>query len=56
MVKGVKHYLRNGKEHKGSMHKMSNGTLHTGKTHTVSSKKLFHFNDLSKTSKKKARG
>ena len=49
MGKGMKHYLRDGTEHKGAMHKMANGTLHTGKTHTANSKKLFHFKDLSKT-------
>tara|TARA_Y100001980_G_scaffold45996_1_gene27915 strand:- start:2420 stop:2590 length:171 start_codon:yes stop_codon:yes gene_type:complete len=55
MGKGVKHYLRSGKEHKGKMHKMANGTLHTGATHTASSKPLFHFGKLSKTAKKKAK-
>jgi len=55
-MKGVKHYLRNGKEWKGNSHKMANGTLHTGKTHTASSKKLVHFSDLSKTAKQKAKG
>ena len=55
MGKGMKHYLRDGTEHKGAMHKMANGTLHTGKTHTANSKKLFHFKDLSKTAKKKAK-
>jgi hypothetical protein len=56
MAKGVKHYLRNGTEHKGTMHKMADGTLHTGKRHTANSKKLFHFKDLSKTAQKKAKG
>tara|TARA_Y100001970_G_C13912662_1_gene689303 strand:- start:392 stop:562 length:171 start_codon:yes stop_codon:yes gene_type:complete len=55
MGKGVKHYLRSGKEYKGKMHKMANGMLHTGATHTASSKPLFHFGKLSKTAKKKAR-
>ena len=55
MVKGVKHYFRDGTEHKGGMHKMPNGQLHSGKTHTKSSKRLFHFSDLSMTAKKKAR-
>ena len=53
MGKGVKHYLRSGKEYKGKMHKMANGMLHTGATHTASSKPLFHFGKLSKTAKKK---
>ena len=55
MAKGVKHYLRDGTEHKGGMHKMANGQLHTGKTHTKNSKRLFHFSELSMTAKKKAR-
>ena len=33
MAKGVKHYFRDGTEHKRSgMHKMPNGQLHSGKT------------------------
>ena len=51
MGMGVKHYKKDGKEHKGGMHKMPNGTLHSGKTHTKNSKRLYHFNELSKTSK-----
>lgn len=41
MAKGVKHYLKNGKEYKGATHKM-NGELHTGAKHTASSKVLTH--------------
>ena len=55
MAKGVKHYFRDGTEHKGGMHKMPNGQLHTGKTHTKNSKRLFHFGQLSETAKKRAR-
>tara|TARA_R100001377_G_scaffold66173_1_gene41436 strand:- start:100 stop:273 length:174 start_codon:yes stop_codon:yes gene_type:complete len=55
-MKGVKHYKRNGAEHKGSSHKMANGTLHTGKTHTKASMKLFHFKDLSGKAKVTAKG
>ena len=55
MAKGVKHYFRDGTEHKGAMHKMANGQLHTGKTHTKTSKRRFHFSELSMTAKKKAR-
>ena len=55
-MKGVKHYKANGTEHKGSSHKMANGTLHTGKAHTKSSMKLFHFKDLPKMAKIKAKG
>ena len=38
-MKGVPHYDKDGKEHKGGTHKMPDGSLHTGKTHTTSSKK-----------------
>jgi hypothetical protein len=41
MAKGVKHYLPNGKVHKGPTHKM-NGQLHTGAKHSASSKVLKH--------------
>ena len=54
-MKGVKHYKRDGTEHKGSSHKMSDGTLHTNKTHTKTSVKLFHLKDLSPRAKKKAK-
>tara|TARA_R110000803_G_scaffold187710_2_gene250056 strand:- start:1947 stop:2120 length:174 start_codon:yes stop_codon:yes gene_type:complete len=52
-MKNVKHYKRNGTEHKGNMHKMPNGSLHTNKNHTTTSVKLFHFDELSKTAQKK---
>ena len=55
-MKGVKHYKRDGTLHKGTSHKMPNGDLHTNKTHTKTSVKLFHFKDLSKKAKKKAKG
>ena len=54
MGKGMKHYFRDGTEHKGGMHKMPNGHLHSGARHTANSKRLFHLNELSKTAKKKA--
>ena len=54
MGKGMKHYFRDGTEHKGGTHKMPNGQLHSGARHTVNSKRLFHLNELSKTAKKKA--
>jgi hypothetical protein len=54
-MKGVKHYKRDGSEHKGSMHKMPNGSVHTNKRHTSTSVKLFHFRELSKTAKAKAK-
>jgi len=55
-MKGVKHYKRDGTEHKGSSHKMADGTLHTNKSHTKTSVKLFHMNELSAKAKTKASG
>jgi len=40
-MKGVPHYLPNGKEYKGKTHK-ANGKLMTGAKHTASSKTLTH--------------
>jgi len=54
-MKGVKHYRKDGTEHTGGMHKMDDGTLHSGKTHTASSTKLFHYGELSKKAKIKAK-
>ena len=54
-MKGVKHYKKDGTVHKGETHKMKDGSLHTGKTHTASSKKLFHYNELSKKAQVKAK-
>tara|TARA_E500000178_G_scaffold309347_1_gene323636 strand:+ start:424 stop:600 length:177 start_codon:yes stop_codon:yes gene_type:complete len=48
-MKGVPHYKKDGKEHKGGTHKMPDGSLHSGAKHTSSSKKLFHFKDLPKS-------
>ena len=55
-MKGVKHYKKDGTEHKGSTHKMPDGSSHTGKAHSKTSVKLFHYKDLSKTAKAKADG
>mgnify|MGYP006908672150 CR=1 FL=1 len=55
MGKGVKHFLKNGTEHKGAIHKMANGSVHTGKTHTTASKPVVHFKNLSDTAKKKSK-
>ena len=55
-MKGVKHYKKDGTEHKGTSHKMPNGSLHTNKSHTKTSVKLFHLNDLGKKAKLKAKG
>jgi len=54
-MKGVNHYTKQGKVHKGGTHKMSNGQLHSGKTHTKTSVRLFHYNELSKKAKAVAR-
>ena len=56
MAKGVKHYKKDGTEFKGNTHKMPNGHLHSNKTHTKTSERLFHFKDLSKKAKLKAKG
>ena len=55
MGKGMKHYFRDGTEHKGGTHKMADGSLHSGARHTKNSKKLFHMGELSKTAHAKAR-
>jgi len=55
MAKGVKHYFKNGKEHKGATHKDAKGRVMSGKTHTASSKFLVHMKDLSDTAKKRAK-
>ena len=55
-MKGVKHYKRDGTQHKGNSHKMPNGHLHSNKNHTATSVRLFHFNELSETAKKKVKG
>ncbi len=55
MAMGVKHYLKDGTEHKGGMHKMSDGTLHSGKNHTKTSKRLYHYGELTQKAKQKAR-
>ena len=56
VMKGVAHYKKDGTEHKGGSHKMPNGDLHSGKTHGKTSQKLFHFKDLNKKAKLKAKG
>jgi hypothetical protein len=55
VAKGVKHYFKDGAEHKGGMHKHPDGTLMTGKNMSKASKKLYHYGDLSKKAKEKAR-
>jgi hypothetical protein len=55
MGAGVKHYFKDGKQHKGAYHKHPDGTMMTGKNMSKSSKKLFHYGDLSNAAKKKAK-
>jgi hypothetical protein len=55
MAKGVKHYFKDGTEHKGGVHKMPDGSLHSGAKHSSASKPLFHMKDLSKTAQAKAK-
>lgn len=55
MAKGVKHYFRDGTEHKGGTHKDAKGRLMSGARHTKNSKYLYHKNELSKTAQKKAK-
>jgi len=55
MAKGVKHYFKDGREHKGATHKDAKGRVMSGKTHTSNSKFLVHMKDLSAAAKKKAR-
>jgi len=56
MAAGQKHYKRDGTEFKGNTHKMPNGQLHSNKNHTKTSERLYHFKDLSKKAKLKAKG
>ena len=54
-MKGVNHYTKQGKVHKGGMHKMPNGQLHSGKTHNKSSVRLYHYGELTKAAQTVAR-
>jgi len=54
-MKNQKHYKKDGTLFTGNSHKMPNGDLHTNKSHTKTSQKLFHFKDLSKKAKLKAK-
>ena len=54
-MKGVPHYLKDGTLYEGKSHKMPNGEVHTGESHNKDSEKLFHFDELSGESKKKAK-
>ena len=48
MAAGMKHYFKDGTEHKGATHKDSKGRLMSGKTHTAISQYLVHKADLPK--------
>ena len=50
----MKHYFKNGKEHKGGTHK-TNGKLMSGAKHSKTSKYLVHFKALSAAAKKVAK-
>jgi hypothetical protein len=54
-MKGVNHYKKDGTLHKVGTHKMPDGSLHSGAKHGKSSVKLFHYGELSKKSKIKAK-
>lgn len=49
MAKGVNHYFKDGKVHRGGTHKMPDGSIHSGAKHGANSKRLYHFGELSKT-------
>lgn len=55
MAKGVNHYFKDGKLHKGATHKHADGTVMAGRTMTKTSKKVFHYGDLSERAKATAR-
>jgi hypothetical protein len=54
-MKTVNHYKKDGTKYTGGSHKMSDGTLHSGKVHSNKSIKLYHYAELSKKAKDKAR-
>ena len=54
-MKGVNHYKKDGTLHRGGTHKMSDGSLHSGTKHSSKSVKLFHFGELTKKAKQKAK-
>jgi len=54
-MKGVKHYFKDGTEHKRGTHKDGKGKLMSNVTHSPTSKYLYHMNELSKTAQRKAK-
>tara|TARA_R110000764_G_scaffold165768_1_gene252701 strand:- start:400 stop:570 length:171 start_codon:yes stop_codon:yes gene_type:complete len=55
MAAGMKHYFKDGVEHKGATHKDAKGNLMSGAKHVLSSRYLYHKNELSDTAKKKTK-
>ena len=55
MARGVNHYFKDGRKHAGGTHRMPNGDIHSGKTHGKTSEQVFHYGELSKLAKAKAR-
>ena len=55
MAPKSRHYKKDGSAFKGKTHKMKNGVIHSGATHRPSSIRLYHYTDLSKKAKEKAR-
>jgi hypothetical protein len=54
VLKGVKHYFRDGTEHKGGTHKDAKGRLMSGSRHTASSKFLYHKEEIMRMKNKKS--
>ena len=53
MAAGMKHYFKDGTEHKGGTHKDDKGKIMSNVKHSATSKHLFHKKDLSATAQKK---
>jgi hypothetical protein len=53
-MKGVPHFKKDGTIVRGQTHKDSKGKLMSGKTHTKKSVYVYHIDELSKKSLKKA--
>ena len=55
MAAGMKHYFKDGTEHKGGTHKDAKGKVMSNVKHSATSKYLHHMNELSVTAQKKAK-
>jgi|TARA_R110000787_G_scaffold211870_1_gene321711 hypothetical protein len=55
MAKGMKHYFKDGLEHKGGTHKHPDGALMTGKVMSNTAKTLYHYKQLSAKARQKAK-